>query len=398
MKVLGINCGSSSLKYQLIDSETESVLAKGLCERIGIDGALTHQPAGKDKIKSTPAMPDHKTAIGIVIDQLTDKENGVVESLDEIGAVGHRIVHGGEKFTKSCLITDEVIKEVEECSVFAPLHNPAGLIGVRACQELMPGLPMVAVFDTAFHQTMPEKAFLYGIPRKYYDEDGIRRYGFHGTSHQFVSLETAKVLGKDIKDLKIIVCHLGNGASVTAVKGGESVDTSMGLTPLEGLIMGTRSGDVDPSVIDYLIEEVGLDMKEVIKMLNKESGLLGVSGVSSDFRDVQEAAANGNERAQLALDIFFRRVIAYIGRYFIALGGVDAICFTAGIGENSFFARKEICNLLAEALGIEIDDDANVNGKGDRLISTPNSKVKVYVIPTNEELVIARDTKRLLNL
>ena len=398
MKVLVINCGSSSLKYQLIDSETESVLAKGLCERIGIDGALTHQPAGKDKIKSTPAMPDHKTAIGIVIDQLTDKENGVVESLDEIGAVGHRIVHGGEKFTKSCLITDEVIKEVEECSVFAPLHNPAGLIGVRACQELMPGLPMVAVFDTAFHQTMPEKAFLYGIPRKYYDEDGIRRYGFHGTSHQFVSLETAKVLGKDIKDLKIIVCHLGNGASVTAVKGGESVDTSMGLTPLEGLIMGTRSGDVDPSVIDYLIEEVGLDMKEVIKMLNKESGLLGVSGVSSDFRDVQEAAANGNERAQLALDIFFRRVIAYIGRYFIALGGVDAICFTAGIGENSFFARKEICNLLAEALGIEIDDDANVNGKGDRLISTPNSKVKVYVIPTNEELVIARDTKRLLNL
>ena len=398
MKVLVINCGSSSLKYQLIDSETESVLAKGLCERIGIDGALTHQPAGKDKIKSTPAMPDHKTAIGIVIDQLTDKENGVVESLDEIGAVGHRIVHGGEKFTKSCLITDEVIKEVEECSVFAPLHNPAGLIGVRACQELMPGLPMVAVFDTAFHQTMPEKAFLYGIPRKYYDEDGIRRYGFHGTSHQFVSLETAKVLGKDIKDLKIIVCHLGNGASVTAVKGGESVDTSMGLTPLEGLIMGTRSGDVDPSVIDYLIEEVGLDMKEVIKMLNKESGLLGVSGVSSDFRDVLNAANEGNERAKLAIDIFFRRVIAYIGRYFIALGGVDAICFTAGIGENSFFARKEICNLLAEALGIEIDDDANVNGKGDRLISTPNSKVKVYVIPTNEELVIARDTKRLLNL
>ena len=258
---------------------------------------------------------------------------------------------------------------------------------------------MVAVFVYSIpSDNSQRKTFLYGIPRKYYDEDGIRRYGFHGTSHQFVSLETAKVLGKDIKDLKIIVCHLGNGASVTAVKGGESVDTSMGLTPLEGLIMGTRSGDVDPSVIDYLIEEVGLDMKEVIKMLNKESGLLGVSGVSSDFRDVQEAAANGNERAQLALDIFFRRVIAYIGRYFIALGGVDAICFTAGIGENSFFARKEICNLLAEALGIEIDDDANVNGKGDRLISTPNSKVKVYVIPTNEELVIARDTKRLLNL
>ena len=397
MKVLVINCGSSSLKYQLIDSETESVLAKGLCERIGIDGALTHQPAGKDKIKSTPAMPDHKTAIGIVIDQLTDKENGVVESLDEIGAVGHRIVHGGEKFTKSCLITDEVIKEVEECSVFAPLHNPAGLIGVRACQELMPGLPMVAVFDTAFHQTLEPKSYIYPIPYKYYAENKVRKYGAHGTSHFYVSSRCREMMGNP-EHSRIIVAHLGAGGSLTAVKDGKSINTSMGFTPLAGIMMGTRSGDVDPSVIDYLIEEVGLDMKEVIKMLNKESGLLGVSGVSSDFRDVQEAAANGNERAQLALDIFFRRVIAYIGRYFIALGGVDAICFTAGIGENSFFARKEICNLLAEALGIEIDDDANVNGKGDRLISTPNSKVKVYVIPTNEELVIARDTKRLLNL
>ena len=342
MKVLVINCGSSSLKYQLIDSETESVLAKGLCERIGIDGALTHQPAGKDKIKSTPAMPDHKTAIGIVIDQLTDKENEVVESLDEIGAVGHRIVHGGEKFTKSCLITDEVIKEVEECSVFAPLHNPAGLIGVRACQELMPGLPMVAVFDTAFHQTMPEKAFLYGIPRKYYDEDGIRRYGFHGTSHQFVSLETAKMLGKDIKDLKIIVCHLGNGASVTAVKGGESVDTSMGLTPLEGLIMGTRSGDLDPAIVEFIANKENKTASEVLNILNKESGVYGLSGVSSDFRDVKAARAEGNKAAAAALDAYAYRVAKYIGAYTAAMNGVDAITFTAGLGENDDITRAAI--------------------------------------------------------
>ena len=363
MKVLVINCGSSSLKYQLIDSETESVLAKGLCERIGIDGALTHQPAGKDKIKSTPAMPDHKTAIGIVIDQLTDKENGVVESLDEIGAVGHRIVHGGEKFTKSCLITDEVIKEVEECSVFAPLHNPAGLIGVRACQELMPGLPMVAVFDTAFHQTMPEKAFLYGIPRKYYDEDGIRRYGFHGTSHQFVSLETAKVLGKDIKDLKIIVCHLGNGASVTAVKGGESVDTSMGLTPLEGLIMGTRSGDLDPAIIEFIANKA--------------------------------ARAEGNKVAAAALDAYAYRVAKYIGAYTAAMNGVDAIAFTAGLGENDDITRKAICEYLGY-LGTELDEVKNdVHGET-AIISTDDSKVTLLCVPTNEELMIARDTVALV--
>lgn len=395
MKVLVINCGSSSLKYQLIDSETESVLAKGLCERIGIDGALTHQPAGKDKIKSTPAMPDHKTAIGIVIDQLTDKENGVVESLDEIGAVGHRIVHGGEKFTKSCLITDEVIKEVEECSVFAPLHNPAGLIGVRACQELMPGLPMVAVFDTAFHQTMPEKAFLYGIPRKYYDEDGIRRYGFHGTSHQFVSLETAKVLGKDIKDLKIIVCHLGNGASVTAVKGGESVDTSMGLTPLEGLIMGTRSGDLDPAIIEFIANKENKTASEVLNILNKESGVYGLSGVSSDFRDVKAARAEGNKVAAAALDAYAYRVAKYIGAYTAAMNGVDAIAFTAGLGENDDITRKAICGYLGY-LGTELDEVKNdVHGET-AIISTDDSKVTLLCVPTNEELMIARDTVALV--
>ena len=395
MKVLVINCGSSSLKYQLIDSETESVLAKGLCERIGIDGALTHQPAGKDKIKSTPAMPDHKTAIGIVIDQLTDKENGVVESLDEIGAVGHRIVHGGEKFTKSCLITDEVIKEVEECSVFAPLHNPAGLIGVRACQELMPGLPMVAVFDTAFHQTMPEKAFLYGIPRKYYDEDGIRRYGFHGTSHQFVSLETAKVLGKDIKDLKIIVCHLGNGASISASIGGKCVDTSMGLTPLEGLIMGTRSGDVDPAVVQYICNKENKTVDEVLNILNKKSGVLGISGVSSDFRDVTKAENEGNERAKAANEAFIYRVIKYIGAYVAAMNGVDAIAFTAGVGENDVNAREKILSGLTY-LGIEVDHEANKKRGENTMISTPASKVKVCVIPTNEELAIARETVALV--
>ena len=395
MKVLVINCGSSSLKYQLIDSETESVLAKGLCERIGIDGALTHQPAGKDKIKSTPAMPDHKTAIGIVIDQLTDKENGVVESLDEIGAVGHRIVHGGEKFTKSCLITDEVIKEVEECSVFAPLHNPAGLIGVRACQELMPGLPMVAVFDTAFHQTMPEKAFLYGIPRKYYDEDGIRRYGFHGTSHQFVSLETAKVLGKDIKDLKIIVCHLGNGASISASIGGKCVDTSMGLTPLEGLIMGTRSGDVDPAVVQYICNKENKTVDEVLNILNKKSGVLGISGVSSDFRDVTKAENEGNERAKAANEAFIYRVIKYIGAYVAAMNGVDAIAFTAGIGENNIKMRKDVCSSLTY-LGVKLDEEKNNVRGEERIISADDSKVQVLLVPTNEELAIARETLALV--
>ena len=395
MKVLVINCGSSSLKYQLIDSETEEVLAKGLCERIGIDGALTHQTAGKDKIKSEPAMPDHKTAIGIVLEQLTDKENGVLESLDEIGAVGHRIVHGGEKFTKSCIITDEVIKEVEECSVFAPLHNPAGLIGVLACQELMPNLPMVAGFDTAVHQTMPEKAYLYGIPRKYYDEDGIRRYGFHGTSHQFVSTEAAKMLGKEIEDLKIIVCHLGNGASVTAVQGGKSVDTSMGLTPLEGLIMGTRSGDLDPAIIEFIANKENKTASEVVNILNKESGVYGLSGVSSDFRDIKAAKAEGNKAAGAALDAFVYRVVKYIGAYAAAMNGVDAIAFTAGVGENDDATRAQICSYLGY-LGAKIDPEKNnVHGE-EAVISSDDSKVTLLCIPTNEELMIARDTVALV--
>ena len=317
MKVLVINCGSSSLKYQLIDSETESVLAKGLCERIGIDGALTHQPAGKDKIKSTPAMPDHKTAIGIVIDQLTDKENGVVESLDEIGAVGHRIVHGGEKFTKSCLITDEVIKEVEECSVFAPLHNPAGLIGVRACQELMPGLPMVAVFDTAFHQTMPSKAYLYALPKEYYEKYGVRRYGFHGTSHSFVSKRLAELAGLDINNSRMIICHIGSGASISAIKDGKSVDTSMGMTPLEGLMMGTRSGDMDPAIIEFICQKENITVQEMTTILNKKSGALGLSGLSNDYRDLVEAAQGGNQDAINALDVMVYRVIKYIGAYYL---------------------------------------------------------------------------------
>ena len=397
MKVLVINCGSSSLKYQLIDSETESVLAKGLCERIGIDGALTHQPAGKDKIKSTPAMPDHKTAIGIVIDQLTDKENGVVESLDEIGAVGHRIVHGGEKFTKSCLITDEVIKEVEECSVFAPLHNPAGLIGVRACQELMPGLPMVAVFDTAFHQTMPEKAYMYGLPYEYYEKYKVRRYGFHGTSHSFVSKRAAEVMGKSYDEVKTIVCHLGNGSSVSAVLNGKCVDTSMGLTPLEGLVMGTRSGDIDPAIMEFIAKKENLDIEGVMEVLNKKSGVFGISGgLSSDFRDLTDAMNAGDKKAKIAMDVFSYRVAKYIGAYAAAMNGVDAIAFTAGIGENTSFVREKIMAYLGY-LGIKIDRVTNDKTRGvEALISTADSSVKVCVIPTNEELAICRETVKLV--
>ena len=395
MKVLVINCGSSSLKYQLIDSETESVLAKGLCERIGIDGALTHQPAGKDKIKSTPAMPDHKTAIGIVIDQLTDKENGVVESLDEIGAVGHRIVHGGEKFTKSCLITDEVIKEVEECSVFAPLHNPAGLIGVRACQELMPGLPMVAVFDTAFHQTMPPEAYIYGLPYEYYEKYAVRRYGFHGTSHKYVSLRAAEILGKKPEDLKIVVCHLGNGSSISAVDGGKCVDTSMGLTPLEGLVMGTRSGDIDPTCIEFIAHKENLSLEQVMDIVNKKSGVLGISGVSSDFRDLDEAAKAGNKRADLALRVFAHSVVKYIGSFIAVMNGVDAIVFTAGIGENDDIIRSRIIEHF-DYLDTTLDQKANKMHGEERIISTPDSKVKVICIPTNEELAICRDTVEIV--
>ena len=395
MKVLVINCGSSSLKYQLIDSETESVLAKGLCERIGIDGALTHQPAGKDKIKSTPAMPDHKTAIGIVIDQLTDKENGVVESLDEIGAVGHRIVHGGEKFTKSCLITDEVIKEVEECSVFAPLHNPAGLIGVRACQELMPGLPMVAVFDTAFHQTISKEKYIYPIPYEYYEKYHVRKYGFHGTSHQYVANRVAEILGKDIKELKIVNCHLGQGASICAIKNGESVETSMGLTPLGGIPMGTRSGDLDPSVVTYLMKKEELDADDVEEVLNRESGVYGISMVSVDFRDIEAEALAGGKHAKLALDAYHYSIAGYIAKCAVAMGGIDALTFTAGVGEKSPYSRSEICKQLG-IFGVEISGKANLVKGEEAEISSPNSKVKVFVIPTNEELMIAQETAKLV--
>lgn len=395
MNILVINCGSSSLKYQLIDSETENVLAKGLCERIGIDGALTHQPAGKDKIKSTPAMPNHKVAIQLVIDQLTDAENGVVKSLDEISAVGHRVVHGGEKFTSSCVITDDVIKEIEACNVFAPLHNPAALIGINACKELMPGLPMVAVFDTAFHQTMPPKAYLYAIPHEYYEKYGVRRYGFHGTSHQYVAGKAAQMLGKAPEDLKLIICHLGNGASVSAVNGGKCVDTSMGLTPLEGLVMGTRSGDLDPAILEFIAEKENLSLSEVMDVLNKKSGVMGLSGVSSDFRDVKAAAEVGNETAAHALEVHRYRVAKYIGAYAAAMNGVDAIAFTAGLGENDDESRAVIAEYLGY-LGAYIDPERNdVHGE-DAIISTDDSKVTLLCVPTNEELMIARDTAALV--
>jgi acetate kinase len=395
MNILVINCGSSSLKYQLIDSETEKVLAKGLCERIGIDGALTHQPAGKDKIKTTPAMPDHTVAIQLVLDQLTDAEVGVVKSLDEISAVGHRVVHGGEKFTSSCLITDDAIAEIEACSKFAPLHNPACLIGINACKELMPGLPMVAVFDTAFHQTMPSKAYLYGLPHEYYEKYGVRRYGFHGTSHQYVSAKVAEMLGKKLEDLKVIVCHLGNGASVSAVKGGKCVDTSMGLTPLEGLVMGTRSGDLDPAILEFIANQENLTLAEVMNVLNKKSGVEGLSGVSSDFRDIAAAAKEGNQNAINALEVHRYRVAKYIGSYAAAMNGVDAIAFTAGLGENDPVSRAAIAEYLG-FLGAKIDPERNdVHGE-EQIISTDDSKVTLLTIPTNEELMIARETAALV--
>ena len=396
MNVLVINCGSSSLKYQLINSDSETVLAKGLCERIGIDGsAITHQREGEGKVKTEVVMKNHTDAVNFVIEKLTDAEVGVIKSLDEIDAVGHRMVHGGEEFAGSCIITDEVIKVVESCNDLAPLHNPANLIGIAACKEVMPEVPMVGVFDTAFHQTMPKKAYLYGLPHEYYDKYKVRRYGFHGTSHDFVSNRAAQILGKDRKDLKIIVCHLGNGASITAVKNGESVDTSMGLTPLEGLIMGTRSGDIDAGVVQYICNKEGKDINEVLNILNKKSGLLGMSGgLSSDSRDIMQAAAEGNPRAKATAEAFEYRVAKYIGAYTAAMNGVDAICFTAGIGENDKDVRKGICSYLGY-LGIEIDDEAN-NVRGEkRVISTADSKVKVMLLPTNEELAIARETYRL---
>ncbi len=395
MNVLVINCGSSSLKFQLINSDTEAVLAKGLCERIGIDGRLTYQPEGGEKVTEDKPMPTHTEAIQFVIDALTDADTGVVASLNEINAVGHRVVHGGEKFASSTVITEEVFKAIEECNDLAPLHNPANLIGIEACQKLMPGTPMVAVFDTAFHQTMPEKAYMYGLPYEYYEKYKVRRYGFHGTSHSFVSKRTAEILGKAYEDTKTIVCHLGNGASICAVLNGKSVDTSMGLTPLEGLVMGTRSGDIDPAILEFLAKKEDMDIAALMNMLNKKSGVHGVSGISSDFRDLTAGAADGNKRAQIAIDVFAYRVAKYVGSYAAAMNGVDAIAFTAGIGENVCLVREKVCEYLGY-LGITLNKEANELRGEEIEISTADSKVKVYVVPTNEELAIARETVALV--
>ena len=397
MKVLVINCGSSSLKYQVIDSETEHVLAKGLCERIGIDGVLTYQPAGQDKIKYEAAMPAHRQAVELVLKQLTNPENGILKSIDEIDAVGHRMVHGGEKFACSTLLTDDVLKTVESCNDLAPLHNPPTLVGVAACRELLPTTPMVGVFDTAFHQTMPPEAYIYGLPYEYYEKYAVRRYGFHGTSHKYVSLRAAEILGKKPEDLKIVVCHLGNGSSISAVDGGKCVDTSMGLTPLEGLIMGTRSGDLDPAIIEYLCNHENLTVSEMLNILNKKSGVLGMSGgISSDFRDLNAAANEGNEVAKVTLEAYAYRVAKYIGAYTAAMNGVDAITFTAGVGENAAWLRPMVCKYLG-FLGVELDEAASEKACGvEGIISTPESKVKLCVIPTNEELAIARETLALV--
>ena len=397
MNVLVINCGSSSLKFQLINAETEKVLAKGLCERIGIDGRLTYQPAGGEKEKSDLAMPTHTEAIQFVIDALTNEKTGVVKSLDEIGAVGHRLVHGGEKFASSVVITDEVKKAVEECNDLAPLHNPANLIGVAACEKLMPGTPMVAVVDTAFHQTMPEKAYMYGLPYEYYEKYKVRRYGFHGTSHSFVSKRAAEVMGKSYDEVKTIVCHLGNGSSVSAVLNGKCVDTSMGLTPLEGLVMGTRSGDIDPAIMEFIAKKENLDIEGVMEVLNKKSGVFGISGgLSSDFRDLTDAMNAGDKKAKIAMDVFSYRVAKYIGSYAAAMNGVDDIVFTAGIGENDDYVRQEVCKYLGY-LGVDFDFEVNTGLRGKEAeLTKEGSKVKVFVIPTNEELAIARETLALV--
>lgn len=395
MKILVLNCGSSSLKYQLININDESVLAKGVVERIGIeDSFLEHQLTGEE-IVIKAEIPDHNVAIEMVIDVLLKKEYAVLQSMDEINAVGHRVVHGGEKFASSTLITEEVIKQIEEVSDLAPLHNPHNLSGIKVCAELMPGTPQVAVFDTAFHQTMPRKAYMYALPYQYYQNYGIRRYGFHGTSHKYVAQRAAVMLGRPIDELKIITCHLGNGASIAAVKNGQSIDTSMGLTPLEGLVMGTRCGDIDPAIIPFLMDKEELTIQEIDNIINKQSGLYGVSGISNDSRDIDSAAGKGNEKAQTALEIFDYRVAKYIGAYMVAMGGVDAIVFTAGIGENQSSTRKVILEYLS-FLNIELDQSANQVRKQEIDITTPDSKIKVLVIPTNEELMIARDTKEVI--
>ena len=397
MNILVINCGSSSLKFQLIDSETEKCIAKGICERIGIEGSqITYTPAGGEKEQTVTPMPDHTEAIRLVLEALTNEKTGVVKSLDEIGAVGHRIVHGGEKFAASTIITDEVMKAIEECNDLAPLHNPANLIGINACKKLMPTTPMVAVFDTAFHQTMPEEAYMYGLPYEYYEKYKIRRYGFHGTSHSYVSRKAAEVLDKKYEDLKIIVCHLGNGASVSAVKNGKCVDTSMGLTPLEGLIMGTRSGDIDPAIMEFIAHKEGKNIDEIMTVLNKKSGVYGLSNnLSSDFRDLEDGYNRGDEHCIRTMNTYCYRVAKYIGSYVAAMNGVDVICFTAGIGENAPLVRSLVCEHLG-FLGVSIDEDANHKRGEEIAISTPDSKTTVMVIPTNEELAIARETVSLV--
>ncbi len=394
MDVLVLNCGSSSLKYQLLNMDTETVLVKGLCERIGIDGLLKHD-RGDSVYEAEIPMPDHEAAVKIVLDALLDPNHGVIKSMDEITAVGHRVVHGGEYFTDSVLVTDEVEQIIEKCSELAPLHNPANLTGIRACKHIMPNVPQVVVFDTAFHATMPGKAYLYAIPYAFYEKHKLRKYGFHGTSHKYVSMRAAEVLGKPYEELKIITCHLGNGASICAVDGGHSVDTSMGLTPLEGLIMGTRSGDIDPAVVTFIMQKENLTAHETLDLLNKKSGVLGISGVSSDFRDLDKAMAEGNELARVALNAYWYRIARYIGSYTAAMNGVDAIVFTAGVGENHIETREEVCKYLTY-LGVDVDSEKNnVRGK-EADFSKDGAKVRTLVIPTNEELVIARDTKHAL--
>ena len=396
MKVLVINCGSSSLKYQVLDMTNESLLCKGLVERIGMEGSvITHEKIGMDKVKNVVPMNDHKDAIEQVLAAVQNAEHGVVKSMDEIGAVGHRVVHAGEKFACSVKITEEVIKALEECVELAPLHNPPNLLGIEACKQLMPETPMVGVFDTAFHQTMPAESYIYAIPYEYYQKHGIRRYGFHGTSHKYVAERAAHMLNVSLDDLKLITCHLGNGASVSAIKRGKCIDTSMGFTPLEGLVMGTRSGDIDPAIVTFIREKENLPQGVANEILNKKSGVLGISGVSSDFRDLEEAVAEGNERAALALKVFAHKVRFYIGAYIAEMNGVDAIIFTAGVGENDITMREVICHNLGN-LGIKLDPLKNkVRGK-ETIISTDDSKVKILLIPTNEELMIARDTYNIV--
>ncbi len=395
MNVLVINCGSSSLKYQVIDSDSEVVLAKGLCERIGIDGRLVYQPKGGEKEITEASMPTHTEAVRMVLDALVNPKTGVLKSLEEIDAVGHRLVHGGEKFAASTLINEEVISAVEECSDLAPLHNPANLIGVRACQEVLKDVPMVGVFDTAFHQTMPKKAYLYGVPYEYYEKYKVRKYGFHGTSHSYVSKRAAEMLNKPYDSLKTIVCHLGNGASICAVENGKSVDTSMGLSPLEGLIMGTRSGDIDPSAVEFMAKKENLSLEEILNVLNKESGVYGISGLSSDFRDLESASKEGDERAKTAREVFCYRTAKYIGSYAAAMNGVDVICFTAGVGENDGRIREGVCSYLGY-LGITLDENENQKRGEEAVLSVPDSKVKVLLVPTNEELAICRETVALI--